>query len=283
MRTTARPSPTLSREARNAMRVLSVSACKDLVEALSHRFPTAYEVYRLLHSFRRHNLHLPDSACGGIRMEPATLPTAGSWYLFAPGARLRGDGHEFVKRVHKKFLITREQHVLLTVYSADGTSSFPALRGYCATTEETPALLRRIFWLLDSEWQSVSGKAPLSAVRRGGTGGEADSVAVANMRRLPVLENDGTLDTCVRGVAFVQYLHAPDPFRAPDPPKPMVVDANARRSPRIILPPPPPLLPTGLSLPPPSASRQKTAAPALTTTTSAPKPTPATATATTST
>jgi hypothetical protein len=205
----ARPSS----DFRAPLRSLSSAELSTIVDAASTRFLTANEVYRLLHSFRRHGLHHPGSACGGLRTEPAHLPESGSWFLFAPGARLRGDGHAFAKRVHKGFLITREQHVRLSVVKPDN-GTFAAMRGYYSATEgDGPALVRRIVWLLDSEWDALSTPAPESAVRRGGIGGGADFDALQKMRKSHAPVNDGRLDPAVRGVAFVHYLTVPEHAR----------------------------------------------------------------------
>ena len=125
----------MSKDPKQPARILTDAAYAAILSAARHRFLTASEVYKLLHGFRRLRLHdAPSSGCG-IRSEPAQRPRAGSWYLFAPGARLRSDGHSYEKRAHKGFMITREQHVKLSVPFPSGEGSFPAVRGYYSVQE----------------------------------------------------------------------------------------------------------------------------------------------------
>ena len=206
-------------------RYLSPSGLKEIESNMAHRFLHASEIYSLLHSFRRYGLHKAGSSCDGIQTQPPCKPRSGSWFLFAPGARLRNDGHSYEKRVHKGFLITREQHVKLNVPRPNGTGSFPAVRGYYSVQgSEEPQkapFVRRIYWLLDSEWPSFCGskvglvsqsspKKKTTASNRGGTGSSVDQQKLDEIHFFPIPPNDGTLDRAVRGVALVHYLAMPD-------------------------------------------------------------------------
>ena len=93
--------PAQEMDAKSPARHLSAPSLAALLPALASRFLHASEVYKLLHSFRRHGLHLAGSPCGGLRTQPPHAPPSGSWFLYAPGARLRSDGYAYEKRLHK--------------------------------------------------------------------------------------------------------------------------------------------------------------------------------------
>lgn len=160
------------------------------------RFLEGEEVYRLLHSFRRHGLHLAGSPCGGIRTDCPLKPKSGEWFLFAAGSRLRNDGHVYSTRLHKGYPITREQHVILR---AHGSS---VVRGYYSVLEADPNFKRHIYWVLDAEAESGERR-----LRRGGIGSRVDMNRLTRLLTEPPPPNDGTLDPLVSGVALVHYLH----------------------------------------------------------------------------
>lgn len=191
-------------------RRMSRAQLNEVLAAFPVRWLKSSEIYMLLHSYRQFGLR--------VRTTPEQHPPSGSWFLYAKGVKVRADGYEYQRKTDTHgYNVIREHHVKLQV------GGVRVLSCYYSQRDDKPTFSRRIYWLLDSEFEGIddgdesagSGStrssteagAPRSGSGAGSaSGARSSSRRVRRTRKASPSRGRGDIDPGVRGTILVHYL-----------------------------------------------------------------------------